>query len=81
MSLSAIPFDPELTPGARNAVRACLRVQPGEKVTLIADRESAGIAAAIARELDEVGANARHWLLARSPTCRHRSSMTSRRRR
>ncbi|MBM3736658.1 MAG: aminopeptidase [Acidobacteria bacterium] len=63
MSLSAIPFDPELTPGARNAVRACLRVQPGEKVTLIADRESAGIAAAIARELDEVGANARHWLL------------------
>ena len=25
-----IPFDPEFTPGARNAVRVCLRVQPRE---------------------------------------------------
>ena len=54
--LRSLSFDPELTPGARNAVRVCLRVEPGEKVTLIADIACAEIAAAIARELDEVGA-------------------------
>ena len=26
--LSTLPFDPELTPGARNAVNVCLRIQP-----------------------------------------------------
>jgi aminopeptidase len=31
-------FDPELTPGARNAVRVCLNIQPHERVTVIADR-------------------------------------------
>src|SRR5580658_1736492 len=36
-TLSAAAFDPELTPGARNAVRVCLRIQPSEKVTVIAD--------------------------------------------
>ena len=33
-NLRTIPFDPELTPGARNAIRTCLRVQPPEKVTV-----------------------------------------------
>jgi leucyl aminopeptidase (aminopeptidase T) len=56
-------LDAELLPGARNAVRACLRVQPGEKCTLIADRASVGIADAIASELQAVGAPARRWLL------------------
>jgi len=32
-SLNTLPFDPELTPGARNAVGVCLRIQPSEKVT------------------------------------------------
>ena len=41
--LRSLAFDPELTPGARNAVRVCLRVEPGEKVTLITDRASAEI--------------------------------------
>ena len=31
--LHAISFDPELSQGARNAVRTCLRIQPEEKVT------------------------------------------------
>ena len=32
-----LSFDPELTPGARNAVSVCLRIQPSEKVTVITD--------------------------------------------
>jgi len=54
--LNTIPFDSELTPGARNAVRVCLRVQPSEKVTVITDEASIEIAAAIVRELEQIGA-------------------------
>ena len=46
--LSNLPFDPELTPGARNAVKVCLRVQPSEKVTVITDEATKEIAASIA---------------------------------
>src|SRR5262249_53231626 len=58
-----IPFDPEFTPGARNAVNVCLRMQPHEKVCVITDEATAEIAAAIARELEAVGARYRAWLL------------------
>jgi leucyl aminopeptidase (aminopeptidase T) len=58
-----IDFDPELTPGARNAVRTCLRIQSSEKTTLISDRACAGIAAALAAQLDELGCPYRHWVL------------------
>jgi leucyl aminopeptidase (aminopeptidase T) len=61
--LSRIPFDPELTPGARNAVNVCLRIQPGEKVTLITDEVTKEIAASIAHELENVGARYRAWVL------------------
>jgi leucyl aminopeptidase (aminopeptidase T) len=54
--LNSIPFDSELTPGARNAVQVCLRVQPSETVTVITDEESLEIAAALVRELETVGA-------------------------
>ena len=50
------PFDPELTPGARNAVQVCLHIQPTERVTIITDLVSREIAASIAREVEEVGA-------------------------
>ena len=40
-------FDPELTPGARNAVNTGLRIDPTEKVTLITDQVSEEIAAAL----------------------------------
>jgi leucyl aminopeptidase (aminopeptidase T) len=53
--LNTIPFDSELTPGARNAVLVCLRVQPSEHVTLITDEASLEIAAALVRELERVG--------------------------
>src|ERR1022692_1319958 len=60
---STIPFDPELTPGARNAVQVCLRVQPGERVTVITDEVTKEIAASIVRELEAVGASYRAWVL------------------
>jgi aminopeptidase len=61
--LNTLPFNPEFTPGARNAVNVCLRVQPGEKVTIITDHASQAIAASIARELDAVGACYHSFLL------------------
>ena len=53
--LNTIPFDSELTPGARNAVQVCLRVEPSERVTIITDEASLEIAAALVRELEQVG--------------------------
>jgi leucyl aminopeptidase (aminopeptidase T) len=55
-NLLNLPFDPELTPGARNAVRVCLNVQPSEKVTLITDKACREIAASLATEITNVGA-------------------------
>jgi aminopeptidase len=51
--LSTTPFDPEYTPGARNAVEVCLRIQPEEKVTVIADQACLEIAASIVCELEK----------------------------
>jgi aminopeptidase len=61
--LRQVPIDPEYTPGARNAVNVCLRVQPQEKVCLITDQATIGIAAAIAQELERTGAPYRAWVL------------------
>src|SRR6202162_1063173 len=44
---------PELMPGARNAVETCLGVRPGERVALIADEASRAVAASIAQALDD----------------------------
>src|SRR5580658_2625795 len=62
-NFNTIPFDPELTPGARNAVRVCLRVQPGEKVTVITDEATKEIAASMVSELGALGAPYRAWVL------------------
>ena len=61
--LNKLAFDPQLTPGARNAVRVCLRVQPSEKVTVITDEVSLEIAAALVRELEEIGCRYQTWVL------------------
>lgn len=45
-----------LQPGARNAVRTCLNVQPHERVTVITDHACREIAEALVHEIDEVGA-------------------------
>ena len=61
--LNTLSFDPELTPGARNAVNVCLRVQPSEKVTVITDEATKEIAASLIRELENLGAPYRAWVL------------------
>jgi leucyl aminopeptidase (aminopeptidase T) len=62
-NFNTIPFDPELSPGARNAVKVCLRVQPAEKVTVITDEVTKEIATSMVRELEAVGAPYRAWVL------------------
>lgn len=54
--LATDTIDQELIPGARNAIRDCLRVKPEERVTIITDEETQEIAAALQSEIEEVGA-------------------------
>ena len=61
--LNTLSFDPELTPGARNAVNVCLRIQPSEKVTVITDEATREIAASLVHELEILGAPYRAWIL------------------
>ena len=61
--LTHTTFDPELSPGARNAVQTCLRIQPGEKVTLITDNACREIAASLAQELTELGSPFKAFVL------------------
>ena len=61
--LNTLSFDPELTPGARNAVNVCLRIQPSEKVTVITDEATREIAASLVHELEMLGAPYRAWIL------------------
>jgi leucyl aminopeptidase (aminopeptidase T) len=61
--LSKLPFDPELTPGARNAVQVCLRIQPSERVTIITDEATKDIAASLVHEIENVGSRYRAWIL------------------
>src|SRR6516162_1073849 len=53
--LLSIHYPAEFVPGARSAVTTCLRIAPEEKVTLITDRVTEPIAAAIAAQLAERG--------------------------
>jgi aminopeptidase len=48
--LLALPVDPELVLGARNAIRTCLRVTPGDRVLLITDLRTLSVAGALASE-------------------------------
>lgn len=56
-------IDLELEPGARNAIRVCLNVRPHERVTVVADRECADIAASLVHEIEAVGAPYRAFIL------------------
>ena len=49
-------FDPALSPGAANAIHVCLRLKPYERMTIIADRACAEIAAALVAEVEKTGA-------------------------
>lgn len=48
---------PDLATGARNAIEVCLAIQRGERVALIADEASSGVAASLAVAVDAVGAD------------------------
>jgi aminopeptidase len=50
-------IDAELAPGARNAIRVCLRLKPEERITIITDEATAEIAAALQAEVEDVGAD------------------------
>jgi leucyl aminopeptidase (aminopeptidase T) len=54
--LISTTFDRELSPGARNAIRVCLAVQPTERVTVVSDRECEEIAASLVHEIEDIGA-------------------------
>src|SRR6201987_3640982 len=49
------PLDPELLPGARNAIHTCLRLKPQERLTIITDTFTRDIAAALQSEVERVG--------------------------
>ncbi len=62
-ALHEAPVDPELMPGAHNAIERCLRVQPDEKVTLITDLKCFEIGAALARALESRNVRFNAWVL------------------
>jgi aminopeptidase len=53
--LLSLDYPAEFLQGAHSAVLTCLRIEPSEKVTLIADRATEPIAASLARQLAERG--------------------------
>jgi leucyl aminopeptidase (aminopeptidase T) len=53
--LLSLAYPVEFIPGARSAVFTCLRIDPSEKATLITDRATEHIAAALAAQLAECG--------------------------
>ena len=53
--LREVPFPPEFREGAQHAVTTCLRIEPSERVTLIADEATKSIAGSLAVELDRLG--------------------------
>ncbi|HEY4380345.1 MAG TPA: aminopeptidase [Acidobacteriaceae bacterium] len=53
--LRMVPFPPEYSAGAHNAVANCLRIQPAEKVTLITDDACLQVASSLAAELEHIG--------------------------
>src|SRR3979411_1909321 len=56
LATTNIDIDPELIPGARNAVRVCLQLEPTERITIITDEATCDIAAALQAEVEEIRA-------------------------
>lgn len=53
--ITDVNFDRELSDGANNAINACLRLQPEERITIITDNDSLEIASALVSEVKKVG--------------------------
>ncbi len=58
-----ITWDPSLNEGAHNAVNACLRIQPHERVVILTDRERVSIGAAMAAAVRETGAPSEFFVI------------------
>ncbi len=68
------PIDPELVPGARNAIDVCLRLKREERITIVTDTVTREIAAALQREVERVGSDYSLFVLehhARRPLAVH----------
>ena len=52
-----IDIDPELVPGARNALEVCLQLKPQERITIITDEATRDIAAALQAEVERLGSS------------------------
>src|SRR6266403_2548409 len=55
LATANIDIDPELIPGAHNAVSVCLQLRPEERVTIITDEVTCDIAAALRAEVEAIG--------------------------
>ena len=53
--LYLMEVDRELTPGAENAIRTCLRLQSDERITIVTDLKTLEIAASLAQQVKNVG--------------------------
>ena len=62
-SLENISYDPGYKHAAENAIDVCLRVQSGERATIITDLETLPIAASLYDELIRVGAKVHSFVV------------------
>ena len=61
--LRDLTFDPELSPGAYNAIHVCLRLEPHERITIITDVATLEIAACLANQVESTGAECSTFVL------------------
>src|SRR5262245_53720092 len=54
---------PELAPGAKNAIKSCLRIQQRQTFTLITDEACLEIGASLAQELERLKLVYNTWIL------------------
>ena len=85
-TVEQIAVDPELTPGASNAINVCLRLKPEERITIITDLETLEICASLVQQIQRVGAKYSVFVLrilqrVRSRKCHPRFLKTSQSRR
>lgn len=55
--IAELDFDKELSKGAYNAINACLRLKPEERITVITDNDSLEIASSLVNEIKKVGSD------------------------
>jgi len=61
--LEDLDYDPELAPGARNAIETCLALRAGDRLTLVTDRATLEIAGSLVAAARRVGAEIECFVL------------------